>query len=82
MQITGAQCRAARALLGISQTTLADIAGLNIATVVDFERHRRAVAPPSITLIALVLCKAGIVFLPDCSTHRDGVALGPDNTDH
>jgi DNA-binding XRE family transcriptional regulator len=38
--MTPAQCRAARALLGITQAQLARAAKLGLSTVVDFEKER------------------------------------------
>lgn len=60
--------------MSLTQAALARAAGLNIATVVDFERHRRAVAPPSVLAIAQALESAGLVLLPLTATHQDGVA--------
>lgn len=79
MWITGAQSRAARALLDMTQGSLAEAAGLSIATVVDFERHRRIVAPLSVAAIAKALETAGIVFLPVDGAHTNGVALRNDS---
>ncbi|QRG09643.1 XRE family transcriptional regulator [Xanthobacter dioxanivorans] len=42
--MTPAQCRAARALLDLTQPALADAAQLGLSTIVDFERSRRAVS--------------------------------------
>ena len=42
--MTPAQCRAARALLDITQSQLAHAAGLGLSTVVDFEKERRTVS--------------------------------------
>ena len=42
--ITSGQCRAARALLDITQPELAEAAGLGLSTIVDFEKSRRDVS--------------------------------------
>ena len=42
--ITPGQCRAARALLDITQTELAERASCGLSTVVDFEKSRRDVS--------------------------------------
>jgi DNA-binding transcriptional regulator YiaG len=42
--ITPGQCRAARALLDITQPELAEAAGLGLSTIVDFEKSRRDVS--------------------------------------
>jgi transcriptional regulator with XRE-family HTH domain len=60
--MTPAQCRAARALLDITQPQLAEAAGLGLSTVVDYERTRRKVSPDAIAAIRAALEAAGIVF--------------------
>jgi transcriptional regulator with XRE-family HTH domain len=57
------QCRAARALLGLSQPALAKIADVGLSTVVDFEKTRRSVALESIQRIRKALQKAGVEFI-------------------
>jgi transcriptional regulator with XRE-family HTH domain len=46
--ISPAQCRAARALLDITQPELAERSGLGLSTVVDFEKSRRQVSERAI----------------------------------
>jgi hypothetical protein len=46
--MTPAQCRAARALLGITQAQLARAAKLGLSTVVDFEKERRLVSEEAV----------------------------------
>jgi len=60
--MTPAQCRAARALLGITQSELARAAKLGLSTVVDFEKERRLVSDESIKAIKAALQRAGIEF--------------------
>ena len=72
--MTPAQCRAARALIEMSQPKLAEAAGLGLSTVVDFERSRRTVAPASVAAIHAALEAAGVVFLPE-NGNGPGVAL-------
>ena len=62
--ITAAQCRAARALLGMNQPGLAAAAGLGLSTVVDLERERRAVSPEAAGAIQRALEAAGVAFIP------------------
>jgi transcriptional regulator with XRE-family HTH domain len=64
-----AQCRAARALLGITQGELAVSAGLGLSTVVDFEKGRRQVSENAIRSIEKALEEVGITF------SRGGVGL-------
>src|SRR5262249_25078701 len=62
LPITPAQCRAARALLGITQPELAATAGLGLSTIVDFEKGRRRVSDDAIQAIQQALERAGIAF--------------------
>lgn len=72
--MTSAQCRAGRALVGMTQPKLAEAAGLGLSTVVDFERERRVVSDQAITAIRTALEQAGVVFLPE-NGNGPGVAL-------
>jgi transcriptional regulator with XRE-family HTH domain len=69
--MTPAQCRAARALLDITQSQLADAAGLGLSTVVDFEKERRQVSDDAVKAIRNALERAGIAF-----TNEDGFDEG------
>jgi transcriptional regulator with XRE-family HTH domain len=60
--MTPAQCRAARALLGITQSQLAHAAKLSLSTVVDFEKERRLVSEDAVKTIQAALERAGIEF--------------------
>ncbi len=60
--MTPAQARAARALIDMNQTKLAEVAGLGLSTVVDFERDRRVVSPEAVTAIQHALEAAGVEF--------------------
>ena len=61
--ITSGQCRAARALLDITQPELAEAAGLGLSTIVDFEKSRRDVSRAAVHAIQKALEKAGIQFV-------------------
>ena len=63
--ITPAQSRAARGLLEINQTELADAAKLGLSTVVDFEKKRRQVSLLAIEAIRDALFKAGVEFIDE-----------------
>ncbi len=63
--LTAAQCRAARALVGLNQPGLAAAAGLGLSTVVDFERERRVVSPDAAGAIRRALEDAGVIFLAE-----------------
>ena len=61
--MTPGQCRAARALLGITQPELAQESGLGLSTIVDFEKMRRHVSDESIEAIRIALKYAGVEFI-------------------
>ena len=61
--ITPGQCRAARALLDITQPELAEAAGLGLSTIVDFEKSRRDVSRAAVLAMQRALEKAGIQFI-------------------
>jgi transcriptional regulator with XRE-family HTH domain len=65
MTISPAQCRAARALIGMSQTDLAHRAVVTPNVIVDFENGTRM--PFAITLAAIraALEGEGVIFLDD-----------------
>jgi transcriptional regulator with XRE-family HTH domain len=61
--ITSAQCRAARALLNMTQPELAERSGLGLSTVVDFEKSRRQVSDRAIADLRAALERAGVRFV-------------------
>jgi transcriptional regulator with XRE-family HTH domain len=63
--MTPAQCRAARALLDITQSQLAGAADLGLSTVVDFEKERRQVSEEAVKAIRTTLERAGIEFIDE-----------------
>ncbi|WP_224000684.1 helix-turn-helix transcriptional regulator [Aureimonas sp. SA4125] len=63
--MTPSQCRAARALLDMSQPDLASQAGLGLSTIVDFERSRRAVSSDGIQKIVSALETSGVEFIAE-----------------
>ena len=73
-KMTPAQCRAARALLNVTQTQLARSAELGLSTVVDFELRRRRVSPEAIEAIRIALERIGIEFI-DANGGGEGVRL-------
>jgi transcriptional regulator with XRE-family HTH domain len=72
--MTPAQCRAARALLDITQSQLARAAKLSLSTVVDFEKERRLVSDEAIKAIQTALQRAGIKFM-DRNKAWEGLVL-------
>jgi transcriptional regulator with XRE-family HTH domain len=70
--ITPGQCRAARALLDITQTELAARADCGLSTVVDFEKRRRDVSAAAVSAIQKALERSGIAFIRE---GRQGVGV-------
>ena len=62
---TSAQSRAARALLEMTQSELADVANLGLSTVVDFEKKRRRVSSLAIQSIRDALAASGVEFIDE-----------------
>ncbi|MGE5164519.1 MAG: hypothetical protein ACM3IH_10900 [Sphingobacteriales bacterium] len=65
VDLTAAQCRGARGLLGLTQPALAVEAGLGLSTIVDFERARRSVSSQATQAIRKALERAGIEFIDE-----------------
>jgi transcriptional regulator with XRE-family HTH domain len=63
--LTRAQCRAARALLEMTQSDLADLADLGLSTIVDFEKGRRKISGDALAAIQKALESAGIEFIEE-----------------
>ena len=61
--ITPGQCRAARALLDLTQPELAELAGLGLSTIVDFEKSRRDISQDAAVAIQGALENAGVKFI-------------------
>src|SRR3979411_1352367 len=68
--MTPAQCRAARALLEITQSELAAKSRLGLSTVVDFEKGRRQVSDDAIRAMQTALERSGIEF------NENGAGIG------
>lgn len=58
------QCKAARALLGWSQEALAELSGVSVSTIRNFERGRSALMPANQRSVEEAFSKANIEFLP------------------
>lgn len=72
--MTPSQCRAARALLKMTQPDLATAASVGLSTVVDFERERRQVSQPSVDSLRAALEGLGVCFI-DANGGGVGVRL-------
>jgi DNA-binding XRE family transcriptional regulator len=74
MRVTPRTCRAARALLGIQQSDLAGMAGVNIQTVRNLEAGKRTVHETWLA-IRRALVQSGIMFIDDDGQNGEGVRL-------
>lgn len=63
--MTPAQCRAARAMLQMTQPALAAAAGFGLSTIVDYEKERRVVSQQAIKRMQEALEAAGVEFIPE-----------------
>ena len=73
--ITPGQCKAARALLELTQGELADAAALGLSTTVDFEKQRRQVSVVAMRAIRQALTARGVELI-DENGGGPGVRLG------
>lgn len=63
--MTPSQCRAARALVGMSQDRLAEVSDVAKRTIASFEREGRQPYQRTIAALQLALENAGIEFIPE-----------------
>ena len=70
MKISGNQVKAARDLLGITQTELAEAAGVSMKTIFRFEANKAAPYASSLEKILAELARRGIEF-----TNGDGAGV-------
>jgi transcriptional regulator with XRE-family HTH domain len=61
--MTPAQSRRARDLLGITQEKLAEMAGLRVSVIEDFEGERRRLSAGAVASIQVALEAAGVLFV-------------------
>jgi transcriptional regulator with XRE-family HTH domain len=62
MSFSPAQCRAARALIEMSQADLAEAAGVSSRTILDFEASKRQPIKATLAAIQRALEAAGVEF--------------------
>lgn len=79
VEMTPSQCRAARALLNMTQPDLATGADVGLSTVVDFEKSRRPMPPETIGKLRKALEAAGVELIPQ-DTKGAGVRLAAPST--
>jgi transcriptional regulator with XRE-family HTH domain len=72
------QCRAARGLLQWSQRHLADVSGVGLSTVAEFEIDKREPRDDNLTAIRRTLEDAGVEFIPAKNGKGVGVRLRED----
>lgn len=65
MSITPAQCRAARGLVELDQSALAERASVSRNTVIDFEKGRRVPTTNNVAAIRTALEAAGVIFVDE-----------------
>ena len=66
VEISPAQVRAARGLIGMTQVALAEASDLGQSTVIDFERReRRAVSDKAVSAMRAALEAAGVQFIEE-----------------
>jgi transcriptional regulator with XRE-family HTH domain len=73
--LTGPLCAAARALVEISQSRLAEKVGIHESVILDFENGSSEPDHATIELLESKLEELGAVFLPDGKTMGAGVRL-------
>jgi transcriptional regulator with XRE-family HTH domain len=76
--VTAAQIRAARGLVGMTQSALAQASKLGLSTVVDFERSRREVSLAAAASMRKALERVGVEFI-DQNGSGPGVRLRKRN---
>lgn len=65
MAINSAQCRGARALLGMTQAVLAAQSGVSLRTIAHFEAEQRQPIPANLSALQRALEAAGVEFIPE-----------------
>lgn len=71
--MTPSQCRAGRALIGMSQDDLAEASGVAKRTIASFEKEDRQPYPRTIQALKEALERAGVIFMDDAG--QIGVGL-------
>jgi DNA-binding transcriptional regulator YiaG len=75
MSISPKQCRAARALTGLSRRKLAWLSEVSERTIVDFERHARSPQRRTLASLRNALEDEGVIFIDQDYGGGPGVRL-------
>ena len=75
LMLTPKQCKAARALLGWTQSDLSEKSGVGTGTVKDFESERHAINSKALTSIIRAFQKAGLILYFDGDGGGPGVRV-------
>jgi len=76
--MNGYQCRAVRAWLGWTQEELAQMAGVGLSTLKDFEKADRKTIPAIVNQIQRVFEEVGVEFTRDEDAQRIGMSIKVD----
>lgn len=80
--LSAAQCRAARALLGITQGQLAELSRVAKGTIAGFEMGRRQTVPAILESLRITLETGGVGFSDPSETSFGGVHLKKGMNDY
>ncbi|MCW2249302.1 transcriptional regulator with XRE-family HTH domain [Azospirillum fermentarium] len=72
MNLTPAQCRAARGLVNMTQQQLAEASGVSLRTITHFEKGGRTPIPAILRALKDTLEAAGVIFIP---SNGEGVGV-------
>ncbi len=76
--MNGYQCRAVRAWLGWTQEELAQMAGVGLSTLKDFEKADRKTIPAIVNQIQRMFEEVGVEFTRDEDAQRIGMSIKVD----
>src|SRR6266404_6712844 len=76
--MNGYQCRAVRAWLGWTQEELAQMAGVGLSTLKDFEKADRKTIPAIVNQIQRMFEEIGVEFTRDEDAQRIGMSIKVD----